>query len=149
MRPSPPPTAAGWPVVHQRHRGRQSRSSPISTPEAFPSTVVEVMELNATTTWMTTMVREAAQGWDGNDPTLAEPGLMRSARQVTRLVERGGSLRYRQPSWLGSRESGSGWSDVAPSPSGISRRSRKGRQSHRRHGGRRRAWPSVPTRWRR
>ena len=34
----------------------------------FTSTVIEVMELNETTTWMTTMVREAARDWDGRDP---------------------------------------------------------------------------------
>jgi catechol 2,3-dioxygenase-like lactoylglutathione lyase family enzyme len=60
-------TAAGWPVVHHGTGGGIAKFAYLDV-RGIPSTVVEVMELNATTTWMTTMVREAAQGWDGRDP---------------------------------------------------------------------------------
>jgi len=60
-------TAAGWPVVHHGTGGGIAKFAYLDA-RGMPATVVEVMELNATTMWMTTMVREAAQGWDGHDP---------------------------------------------------------------------------------
>ncbi len=59
--------AAGWPVVHHGSGGGIAKFAYLDV-GGTTSTVVEVMELNATTTWMTTMVREAAQDWDGRDP---------------------------------------------------------------------------------
>ncbi len=60
-------TAAGWPVVHHGTGGGIAKFAYLDA-AGMPGTVVEVMELNTTTLWMTTMVREAAQGWDGRDP---------------------------------------------------------------------------------
>jgi len=59
--------SVGWPVVHHGSGGGIAKFAYLDT-GGFTSTVVEVMELNPTTTWMTTMVREAARGWDGSDP---------------------------------------------------------------------------------
>ncbi len=59
--------AAGWPVVHRGSGGGIAKFAYLDT-GGFTSTVVEVMELNDTTRWMTTMVRDAARDWDGRDP---------------------------------------------------------------------------------
>lgn len=58
---------AGWPVVHRGNAGGMANFAYLDA-GGFTSTVVEVMELNEVTRWMTTTVREAAQGWDGADP---------------------------------------------------------------------------------
>ena len=65
--------AAGWPVVHQRHGGGIAKFAYLDT-GGFTSTVIEVMELNDTTRWMTTMVRDAARGL-GRPRRRADPGL--------------------------------------------------------------------------
>ncbi len=59
--------AAGWPVVHHGTGGGIAKFAYLDA-GGFTSTVVEIMELNEVTTWMTTMVREAARDWDGRDP---------------------------------------------------------------------------------
>jgi catechol 2,3-dioxygenase-like lactoylglutathione lyase family enzyme len=59
--------AAGWPVVHHGSGGGIAKFAYLDA-GGFTSTVIEVMELNETTTWMTTTVRDAAQDWDGRDP---------------------------------------------------------------------------------
>jgi hypothetical protein len=58
---------AGWPVVHHGTGGGVAKFAYFDT-GGFTSTVIEVMELNDTTKWMTTMVRDAAAQWDGRDP---------------------------------------------------------------------------------
>ena len=63
-------TAAGWPVVHHGSGGGVAKFAYVDA-GGFTSTVIEVMELNETTKWMTTMVREASQDWDGSDPVRA------------------------------------------------------------------------------
>ena len=93
----------------------------------FTSTVVEVMELNDITRWMTTMVRDAARDWDGQRPR-QEPRMSRSpvgmsAFALGACVERRWILGYRRPSWRRGSGSGWRWSAAAPSPSGTSRRS--------------------------
>jgi catechol 2,3-dioxygenase-like lactoylglutathione lyase family enzyme len=58
---------AGWPVVHHGTGGGIAKFAYLDA-GGFTSTVIEVMEYNETTKWMTTMVREAAKDWDGRDP---------------------------------------------------------------------------------
>ncbi len=59
--------AAGWPVVHRGSGGGVAKFAYLDV-GGFTSTVVEVMELNEITLWMTTTVREGARDWDGSDP---------------------------------------------------------------------------------
>lgn len=61
---------AGWPIVHSGTGGGIAKFAYLDT-GGFSSTVVEVMELNDTTRWMTKLVREAAKNWDGKDPVRA------------------------------------------------------------------------------
>lgn len=66
--------AAGYPVVWQGAEG--------GTPFAYlevpsgPVTIIEIMELNEITEGMATLVRSAAENWDGTDPirSLMGPG---------------------------------------------------------------------------
>jgi hypothetical protein len=62
--------AAGWPVVWSGGEGGSVRYAYLEPP-AGPATVVEIMELNEVTQGMASMVRDAAAGWDGSDPTRA------------------------------------------------------------------------------
>ncbi len=57
----------GWEVVHCGDSGGLAQFAYLDA-GGFSSTVIEIMELNVATTWMTTTVREAAIGWDGSDP---------------------------------------------------------------------------------
>ncbi|MBL7489461.1 VOC family protein [Frankia sp. AgB1.9] len=59
--------AAGWPVVWSGDGGGAARFA-YAEPPAGPATIIEIMELTATTDGMATLVREAAAGWDGRDP---------------------------------------------------------------------------------
>jgi len=59
--------AAGWPVVHHGSGGGVAKFAYVDA-GGFSSTVVEVMELNDVTRWMTNLVRRAAADWDGRDP---------------------------------------------------------------------------------
>ena len=61
---------AGWPVVHHGSGGGIAKFAYLDA-GGFTSTVIEVMELNQTTKWMTTLVRDAADDWDGRDPVRA------------------------------------------------------------------------------
>jgi hypothetical protein len=58
---------AGWPVLHHGTGGGIAKFAYLDA-GGFTSTVIEVMEFNETTKWMTTMVREAGKDWDGLDP---------------------------------------------------------------------------------
>ena len=57
----------GWEVVHRGDAGGVARFAYLDA-GGFASTVIEIMELNDATRWMTTTVREAAMDWDGSDP---------------------------------------------------------------------------------
>ena len=59
--------SAGWPVVHSGSGGGMAKFAYLD-PGGFTSTVVEVMELNTVTRWMTDLVRDSATDWDGTDP---------------------------------------------------------------------------------
>jgi catechol 2,3-dioxygenase-like lactoylglutathione lyase family enzyme len=59
--------AAGWTNVHGGDTGGMALFAYYDQ-GGTTSTVIEVMELTDATRWMTTTVREAAEGWDGSDP---------------------------------------------------------------------------------
>ncbi len=58
---------AGWEVAHRGNAGGVARFAYFDA-GGFSSTVIEVMELNDATRWMTAKVRDAAIAWDGVDP---------------------------------------------------------------------------------
>jgi hypothetical protein len=58
---------AGWEVVHHGNAGGVAMFAYFDA-GGFSSTVIEIMELNDATNWMTKTVREAAADWDGSDP---------------------------------------------------------------------------------
>ncbi len=58
---------AGWPVVWSGGEDVGTRFAYVESPGS-PAAVIEIMELNDATEGMGTMLREAADGWDGVDP---------------------------------------------------------------------------------
>jgi hypothetical protein len=59
--------AAGWPVVWSGGEDEGTRFAYLER-AGGPATVFELMELTDATSGMATLVRDAAQGWDGSDP---------------------------------------------------------------------------------
>ncbi|ABW14106.1 conserved hypothetical protein [Parafrankia sp. EAN1pec] len=59
--------AAGWPVVWSGDGDGAARYAYVEPP-AGPATIVEIMEVTAATDGIATLVRQAAQDWDGSDP---------------------------------------------------------------------------------
>lgn len=59
--------AAGWPVVWSGGEDGGARYAYFEPP-AGPAAIVEVMEVTAATDGMATLVRQAADGWDGSEP---------------------------------------------------------------------------------
>jgi hypothetical protein len=62
---------AGWPVVWSGGGAGTVRYAYLEPPAGGPVAVIELMELDAASTGMATLVRDAAVGWDGSDPIRA------------------------------------------------------------------------------
>lgn len=58
---------AGWPVVWSGGEDGGTRYAYLEPP-AGPATIVELMEVTPATAHMATLVRQAAEGWDGSEP---------------------------------------------------------------------------------
>lgn len=58
---------AGWPVVWSGGEDVGTRFAYLEPPQS-PAAVIEIMELNDTTRGMDSVIRAAADGWDGSDP---------------------------------------------------------------------------------
>jgi len=61
--------AARLPVVWSGDGGGAAHFAYVEV-GGVPATAIEIMELNAATTWMTDTIRDAAASWDGSDPAV-------------------------------------------------------------------------------